>query len=659
MIVTPDSKVDEAFIKAVIAPKISDVLRDFDKPGQYGKEKVKRPEYYPGYNTVCDLYDQLKVHTDATTFPEALFKKRSPNMTADEFDYIKANFKAVTLPVWEDFVNSIGRCWNASGFDVKWPADQDPKYKDDNSTRTYTENDIPLFGSVESYLQDFYTSIKLQDANGAIAVIRKDLIHDPKNVTFNYLDSELAKPEPEYYTTYQVVDPLHQNYFIVQSNEKSTCKKGNNKQAGNIYLIYTKEDIFIMYQYGDYEKFKFEVALYYKHDLGYLPIRRNGGKPVMIKGHVHYLSPFQFAVPNLDLVLLNSSNLQLSINNVVYPVRVMVGNECDFESPELGRCVNGMLGRDDSPERVKCSACMGTGLKSRLTPLGTMLIKPGSKLEESEGIKPSEAIYYVSPDVTSLEFLEGKIDKDENRARGILHLKNNQNTAQGENPVESESNAQGLYAFIKPNSDQLFNIYKWLLETIGKMREGTAFKGVEVIAPIEFEVYSAQDYLNQIKDAVAAQQPPFVIYTIIDNFLNRMFYTNEESAKRYHLIMAADRLVTLSDNAISIGESKGVIAPWEILLHQSGINLVGELEREKEDEDFWELDFPEQITALQELAKTKVAEIDEVDPTAQMVAGKLNQFAPPVPAAPVNPNPEEETEEEQEPEEEQQPVDNG
>ena len=51
-----------------------------------------------------------------------------------------------------------------------------------------------------------------------------------------------------------------------------------------------------------------------------------------------------------------------------------------------------------------CPSCNGTGLKSRLSPLGTMLISPSTKFDAGEVGATQDPLRFVSPDVTTLEF---------------------------------------------------------------------------------------------------------------------------------------------------------------------------------------------------------------------------------------------------------------
>ena len=63
-----------------------------------------------------------------------------------------------------------------------------------------------------------------------------------------------------------------------------------------------------------------------------------------------------------------------------------------------------IISQIDGQENIRtCSSCNGTGLKSRISPLGELLLKPGDR--DGDTIKPNEALAYVAPPTDTLKFL--------------------------------------------------------------------------------------------------------------------------------------------------------------------------------------------------------------------------------------------------------------
>lgn len=609
-----------------LAMQMVEKIKPYDGAVNRSINEKKYPEFYDGYNQIVELYEEILVHSELKFFPAKLLGDRSPNMTEEEHKYVKKNYKPVTVPVFLDFHNSIQRCWNDGNWSIHWP-DEDPGslYRDERSLRHYVENELPEYGSLESYFRSLYTSLKIKDANGVIAIRPDNFVFNPEIGAYIEPDP-LRKPKPIYFSCKNVIQFDPEEFYMVISHDKSLVKKGGTPaKSGYVFETYTKDAIYFTVQHGNYEDWTFQTFILIQTGINEIPVKRIMGIPFLMNGKLYYYSQFSFAVGNLDLMFLNATNLQLSNNNCAYPIRVMIGNECEFVNTATGAtCTDGFHYNQNDGTKTVCSSCQGTGLRTRLSPLGNIFIRPKTDGGEPE-IKASEAIHYASPSAEILKFLEETIQKHENRSRGILHLKNSQGNTVGENTVESDNDKKANYAFIKPSSDQVFDMYQWAINVTGKYREGEKFKQqVKVTPPNTFDFYTEQDYLNDISQAQQNNLPPFVIWSIMWKFLNTLYYTERETSKRFYLIMKADRLVTLSNSDIQLGQSKGTIANWEIILHQSSINLIQEAEME--DDNFWDMDTQDQITKLQDLAKIKQSEINQNDPIESEIQNNLNSL---------------------------------
>lgn len=599
-----------------IIKHVVDTLKPYDKAGVYflpsKNDGYIYPEYYEGYNEICQQYDDILIHTKVGRFPDKLLGQRAPNMTEQEWEYIKNNYRSWTVPIFMDFLNTVKRCFNDNNYSIIFPEETegDIKYKGDNSLRKYIEYGIEEYGSLDNFFRYLYPSLRLQDVNGCIVVRPTNFEKVETDEGYQYYEdsTELRKPMLFYYDCKRVI-LVNEDYFLIEISEKSECHLNGKKQnVGHVYELHTKDSIYRIIQVGKYTEFEFEIKLLVQHNIGEIQARRIGGIPDLIDGELHYAAEMLYAVGNLDTMLLNLSNLQLAVNNGVFPIRVMIGNECDFVDKQNGYTCNGGQFYDGNQSKIGvCTSCQGSGLKHRISVMGNILIKPKT-LDSDQEIKASDAIHSHSTETTTLDFLMKKIADDESRARSILHLKGSIEQSAGENVVESGANVKANYAFIKPISDQIFSMYQWVIDMFGKWREGDSYKKITINTPNSFDFYTEKDYIALLQQANTANLPPFVIYTIMWKFLNTLYFTEKETSRAFHLIMAADRLLTLNDTAISNGQTKGNIANWEIILHQSGINLVQELEQE---DGFWKLEMPEQIEKLKELAKQKEIQVGE------------------------------------------------
>lgn len=600
---------------AIIKEKHEDFLKQ-KRTDINAHPEMAYPPYYDGYQKYCVEFDNVLVHSMKGIFPERLFSLRSPNMEQKEFEYIKHTYKQVTLPVYVDFVNSVYKCFN----DGNWSVDLKESHKNgEDSFSAYIEKNIDTYRSLETWMKTILIPTKLRDAMGVVA-IKPEYAYKKNEETgeVELDDRERPEPIPVYYNTKQVLNERHEGYSIILLEEKSPVKYNNQiLNIGLVFEFYDSVAIYKVAQFGKKQDNNFQIVGIEMHSLGYMPVVCLMGTPLVEESKVCYQSPMQYAVDNLDLVLLNQANLQASISKCVFPYRVMIGNECDFKTDEF-RCVDGLLWINNGNKATSqfCPTCKGSGLKTRISPLGEMLLRP----DEGKEIDIDKALKYVAPPTETLDFLIKEIQRNDASARQILHLGITEtDKVQGNGEQETASgkwiDQKSHYAFIKPISDQVFYIYSFVLNTIGRMRYDS-FEEVVVNAPISFEFNTEEDYVEQMKAVKDAGMPQFVLYTIMYKFLSSLYYTEQETMAVFTLLLNADRLSLLDSTEISVQQSKGLVEDWEVYLHSSAVQLINEILRG--NEKFLQKELSEQIAELQNLAqkktpKRKVVEVKPID----------------------------------------------
>lgn len=573
-----------------------------DLRGFIGEDKKGMlPEYYDGYNIVVQEYESIKIHTDKGVFPQRLFTERSPNQTDEEFSYIKNNYKQTTLPVFMDYISSITRPFHRSNWSIEFQEDA-PQFGEEGLQEYLKEMKL------ESYMRQVVPALKTKDAEGVIAIKPKYVPLLETEEGFEIAD-ELIDPSPVYYESPRVITDSKE-YVLIEIPEKSIVTEGNRQmQVGLCYEFYDDTNIWIIKQYGRRIDFTFEAELYYPHNWGKVPVTKLKGVPFVCSTGWRWQSPYLFAVDNLDLVVLNQSNLQASINKCVYPVRVMVGDVCDFEDHNGHRCDGGIIQwyNDEGIKSSKlCNNCGGSGLRSRLSPTGELLLHPISRENEGEG-NINNPLSYVSPEVTTLEFLRTEIKEHEARARNILHLKQNDSKTQGSEQMtatEVATDMKALAAFVNTISDQMFDLMDFVIDAVGYMRYGESYREPQINKPTTFDYTTEEDYVYQISVMTEAGVPPMILHQVIRNYLNTIYMVEEMANNVFTVILAADRLLGLTSEDIKLKSARGVIQPFEDVIHCSAITLIDELVRE--NANYFEQDLEVQVEQLKDRAKSKL-----------------------------------------------------
>jgi len=589
------------------------------------------PEYWSGYNYAAKMYDSILPHSRSDVYPEHLLSVRAPNQTDAQALYIKANYKATTLSVFEDFRATISRAFADQNWSIRYSPELDERFGEETFQR-YVNNEIEKFGSLEMFVKNMLPTLKLVDANGIIAIYPDDIEYlDEDEFEEPVIGNELLRPMPTYYNCKNIVGQKFGEYYLVISDDHSYVKNGSKiEETGIVLYLYDSMAIYKIEQTGKKSDMTFgEPMLYFQHNLGYVPCIKLMGAPQLINDEIAFQSPFITAVPLLDQVVLDESYLQMSKATSAFPFMVALGEICEFVDREGNKCNDGQIFDPINGGYRTCGSCSGSGVKSRFSPTGMLLIKPRTSLSEGDTGLSGEYLKFVSPPMDTLTFLRTEIEQQMAKSRRILHLPSSDESGtigEASTATGSLNKLRSLYAFIKPISDQLFTIYEFCLVTIGKMRYGDLFGGVNLVYPTSFDISTPSDYLAVISEGVKAGVPPSITFSNVYNYIRAIHYTDEETSAVYDLIINADELLLMSNADILARLASGSVEKWQDVLHNSGPQLIMELIRDfiptEGAQRFLDQPMSDQITQLRAKAAEKIAVT--LDPIQQAQQTLLN-----------------------------------
>jgi hypothetical protein len=577
------------------------------------------------------MYDSILPHSRSDVYPEHLLSVRAPNQTDAQALYIKANYKATTLSVFEDFRATISRAFADQNWSIRYSPELDERFGEETFQR-YVNNEIEKFGSLEMFVKNMLPTLKLVDANGIIAIYPDDIEYlDEEEFEEPVMGNELLRPMPTYYNCKNIVGQKFGEYYLVISDDHSYVKNGSKtEETGIVLYLYDSMAIYKIEQTGKKSDMTFsEPVLYFQHNLGYVPCIKLMGSPQLINDEIAFQSPFITAVPLLDQVVLDESYLQMSKATSAFPFMVALGEICEFIDREGNRCNDGQIFDPINGGYRTCGSCSGSGVKSRFSPTGMLLIKPKTSVSEGDTGLSGEYLKFVSPPMDTLSFLRTEIEQQMSKSRRILHLPSSDESGtigEASTATGSLNKLRSLYAFIKPISDQLFTIYEFCLVTIGKMRYGDLFGGVNLVYPTSFDISTPSDYLAVISEGVKAGVPPSITFSNVYNYIRAIHYTDEETSAVYDLIINADELLLMSNADILARLASGSVEKWQDVLHNSGPQLIMELIRDfiptEGAQRFLDQPMSDQITQLRAKAAEKIAVT--LDPIQQAQQTLLN-----------------------------------
>lgn len=580
-------------------------------------------EYWKGYVLAAKWFDEIKPHAQIGYFPESLFAKRAPNERPEETVYIRENYQQITMSVFKDYVEINGRPLQPNNWDIQYEEDE-RQYLDSGETlQEFMENMIPNHTSLENFCFSFLPPLKYMDAMGVVVI-------KPTYIPTEVVDSEeiisqqeLILPAPYFFHTTRVIH-YSDELAIIEWDEFSDVLVGDKLiNEGIVYYAFTLDAIYRIFQTGKKEDYDFSIEVFWQHNLNMLAVKRVDGTSVQIDDVKLQMSPFMYAVPTLNDVLIDSCMLRGIKAMCCYPYRIMVGDPCDaqiiVEGEQIG--CDGLGYFQWGTERRTCTTCHGTGMKDRVSPYGTLLIKRVGNVDAGDGIDPTKAMFYASPGVDMPELIRKEIEHGFTKSYNTLHIQRSEvqpdSAAKEVTATEDLGRQKALIASISVNKDQLFDMFEWCVVVSGKMRYGDRFKKPRITRPTNLDIFVESDDLKKINEAIQAGQPPFVIQTLIFNYLRKLYYNDAESKLVFDLILNADRLITQGTDEINAGLQRGNVQEWEKILHDSAISFINQLKME--NPAFFEQDPQTQITQLQDKAKEIAATIKPVSavPTGQ------------------------------------------
>lgn len=546
-------------------------------------KKEDLPPYHDLYAHSVEMKQAIEIHAVVGKKPDKLVAERAPNQTDGEFKYAMANYQQTTLPVFLDTVHTMQRAFS----ETNWAVDYNGE--DDNSEiKLYLEQgmkDTTIAMSYYDYMFNVAGSAKLIDAQGVISykpesipVVEQDgeFFIDPA-VQFNIV--------PQYYPSEAILAYEIGKWYVLLTDEKSWVEWGNTTiQEGLIFEVYDDTNIYKVIQVGKKVDWKFETVLYFQHNCGYVPVDRLKGIPVPYGKEILYQSPFLYAVPSLNDVVLDSIMLRSIKASSVYPRLVMQGNICNNTmeiNGEIQNCDgNGWFEDFTKRTKIVCSACHGTGAKGRMSPHGVLLLRPETMLKDGELKGAQPAMYFVEPSVEIPKYLSEQIDKNTDKARNILHLRTTNSEATGNTDVTATTHLideKALISVVKSFRDQMAASIEFGVKTIGIMRDGIGFQSPVFTWTNSFDFLTEFEYMQKISEAIKNGMPSFVVYAEVYKYITTVFYDDSTRAKSFDLLVNTDRLLVLPYDQINFELAKGIIAPWQLTLHNSGISIIKSL----------------------------------------------------------------------------------
>lgn len=566
-------------------------------------EKDKLPEFTPIYRETVEMYERIRVHSQADVFPEKLFHEKAPNQVAAEWEYQKRVFKAIgsiTHPYWDKALGVVNRIWNEKSYTIKLPEIDSTVY-DQFPVDKYFNEDYPEYGSIEAYFKSVVTRKKIEDPNAWLIIDVKPVVSD----------TDPVKPYAKIWGSKRILDYKEDEHLLVKAYEHSEVKYGTRMvKEGIVLRFYDKTGIYRIEQTGIKVEFKFSApVLEYSWNLDRLPGWRLKGKPCEDDGNLIYQSYFYAAIPALNTAIIDFSTAQLSKIINIFPERWEYVDDCDAEG-----CEGGRVWKEDRSSWMGCSSCGGTGKRNKSSVANVYQVatpKGNMPLETDSGKMTIPPFGYVSKSEATeqIKLLIEEQDTNISRAFAMMNIEvSNTHAKGGDTALGKQIDREELFSFLLQISNESFDLLQDTINAIGFIRYALAdWEGVKIGYPQNFAIRSDEALTIEIGEARKANAPSIVIEQLTKDYNQKRFNNLDDVQRESELIFKVDRLWPFTPIEITQKVLGGICSKWEAILHDSIATFIDELEAEKEN--FWELDFQEQKTLLVDKAKAKEMEI--------------------------------------------------
>lgn len=551
----------------------------------------------------------LSYHSVFGVFPTDLIEKAAPNEEREEFIYRKENYKQVTKPAWDKALSFIYRIFNEQNYTIKWNEDQE----------RYFTYEYPKYCNFIQFFINVVTKFKFSDPNAVIVVRPYDI---PVKESYNdegeliYVPDQTKEVSPfvEIFKSKQVFLFKDGEIALLLREEKSIVRTGGmDKPEGLIFDLYDKENIYRITQVGKKDDYKFEIDLYYTHNLDALPCWRLGGIPVYEQDEYYYHSYFSAALPNLDMAAIMSSTLFAVIQKNAFPTRWYYEDTCSVCSGEK------TILDYDSGQRKVCSSCLGSGKKFSWTWGKDFVVPVPENLTATDTTQlPTPPFGTVEPGTDIVNYLDGKIKTLIDDAFAMLNI-DISNKPNGQTATESKIDREEAFSFLIQISGELFGLLQNLLDAHGWMRWAERYERIIVIPPSEFTIRSSDALTNEFATATQAGLPTPYLNKLLSENIRQRFKGDAKSDRIFEIVSQLDVLMTKSEQEVATMISQGMVNRWQGVLHANIYRYISEQESISEGFIYKDI-FEEIYPVLKGLAESETIQSGK---TAEQIINEL------------------------------------
>lgn len=556
---------------------------------------VKDKYIHEDYKKISELHEEMRVHSDGV-FPEELIGCRRPSESKLLFDYRKKIYESQTIQCFSKIMNSMAKIRKSQDWSIKHPESPASVNKDETLEK-YCEQNFPYFATVTNWFFKLALKQYLVDPNAVIAVYPLEAKQDI---------NEYLKPYPVIFNSEQIIDWVDNDYAVLLSLEKNIFTENKRKYEGNIYLIFTTEEIWISKEIntrGDYD-----TELYYAHNLGFLPCRKIKGEFCeQNKSYTIYKSRLASCLPSWNEAVREYSDMQASVCKHMFPTMVIHTN---------AKC-NGCNGTGKTLQKegkgvIECETCKGKG-STPTSPYEDIEVRPAMLNEQP---LPTPIAYYIDKDTDIIKIQDERIDKHLFKGYAAVNFEF-LSVSLNQSGIAKELDRSELNAFIYDVAEDIVDILDSVYFFINEIRYSVVLpinrdKQLPTInVPEKYDIISETYLSDEIAKAKTNKINPFIVNALEIEYANKKFSTDPNVRDLVKLSLELDPLAGMTEDEKMVKLNNGGILKDDYVLSSYIVSFVRRAINE--DKDFKSKFYAEQLEVLRKYAKEIVSQTSKVN----------------------------------------------
>lgn len=554
----------------------------------------------PGYKASVDHADEMAVHLYGDK-PSNLLARVRPREDPDITQYRLESYEPTTKSTAEKAVSLVNKIFNPKLYAIK-PKDGAPG----KALYEYATVEYPVFNSVVNYLSSYGLKKALADPNGIFLV---EPAKNPESPTEQILPIVNCYASRDIWLT-------GEQYIIIFLQEKE-IKSDTGKYIEYYFRYVDKQIISTIVLYAPNSKdFVVREEENYPHLFDEVPAWPLGGaySQRLMGLQESYFFP---AVPFWNKAICAESDLDGAFISHLHPQKWEVADECEFveHTGELDYpCTGGYIyNPSKTGGKYSCPSCQGTGRKSVKSPYQVYQVAK-DKLNDPNGNTLSQPpAGYISVPTEATQMLVDRVDRLLERGLSALNMDIINKIGNNQSGDAKAYDRTELFDFLGKVRDRFYdvhlvNIFYYFAKYMFIKVEPASVEPT-VIKPNDFDIYTTQDLVDQLKVSKDSGVNPTYLQAKEIEVVNKEFQSNPDVLPFMNLTIVLDPLAEISRTDVGQMVLDGSVSKKTTVIHDN----IREFVRRalEEDKTFGKKKYSEQMEIIGKYAQERMDEIDE------------------------------------------------